>query len=274
MYKLWMTIRKEFLLLIRDFGGLAILFVMPVFLVITVTLIQNNTYENITNQKMEILLVDNDKGEISNKLITEVKQSGTFEFISSIDNVPLTEQGAKEAVLKGQYQLAIVIPEHLSSSLTERIDSNVNRVLAHFMEGDTLSKQEVFVPKEVKLYFDPALQTSFKEGIKGAIDKIVATIENKTIYGAFASQLSEEGDKSKPLFTQESLIQFKEIAPKEQELTKIPNAVQHNVPAWSLFAIFFIIVPLGMNIVKEKNQGTNIRLYTMPTSPIITLGGK
>ncbi|MCC9042141.1 ABC transporter permease [Myroides sp. M-43] len=268
-----MTIRKEFLLLIRDFGGLAILFVMPVFLVITVTLIQNNTYENITNQKMEILLVDNDKGEISNKLITEVKQSGTFEFISVMNNTPLTEQGAKEAVLKGQYQLAIVIPEHLSSSLTERIDSNVNRVLAHFMEGDTLNNQEVFVPKEVKLYFDPALQTSFKEGIKGAIDKIVATIENKTIYGAFATQLSD-GDEPQSLFAQESLIQFKEIAPKEQELNKIPNAVQHNVPAWSLFAIFFIIVPLGMNIVKEKNQGTNIRLYTMPTSPIITLGGK
>lgn len=273
MYKLWMTIRKEFLLLIRDFGGLAILFVMPVFLVITVTLIQNNTYENIINQKMEILLVDNDKGEISNKLITEVKQSGTFEFISEMNNSPLTEQGAREAVLKGQYQLAIVIPEHLSSSLTERIDSNVNRVVAHFMDGDSLSTQETFTLKEVKLYFDPALQTSFKEGIKGAIDKIVATIENKTIYSAFATQLSESSEPQE-LFAQESLISFKEIAPKDEEFNKIPNAVQHNVPAWSLFAIFFIIVPLAMNIVKEKNQGTNIRLYTMPTSPIITLGGK
>lgn len=273
MYKLWMTIRKEFLLLIRDFGGLAILFVMPVFLVITVTLIQNNTYENITNQKMEILLVDLDRGEIANKLVSEVKSSGTFEFINTLDNNPLTEQTAKEAVRKGQYQLAIVIPEHLSSSLTERIDGNVNRVLAHFVDGDTLSTTTPFTPKEVKLYFDPALQTSFKEGIKGAIDKIVATIENKTIYSAFASQLSES-DEPQELFAQENLISFKEIAPKDEEYNKIPNAVQHNVPAWSLFAIFFIIVPLSMNIVKEKNQGTNIRLYTMPTSPIITLGGK
>ncbi|MDM1533848.1 ABC transporter permease [Myroides marinus] len=268
-----MTIRKEFLLLIRDFGGLAILFVMPVFLVITVTLIQNNTYENITNQKMEILLVDLDRGEIANKLVSEVKSSGTFKFINTLDNNPLTEQTAKEAVRKGQYQLAIVIPKHLSSSLTERIDGNVNRVLAHFVDGDTLSTTTPFTPKEVKLYFDPALQTSFKEGIKGAIDKIVATIENKTIYSAFASQLSES-DEPQELFTQENLISFKEIAPKDEEYNKIPNAVQHNVPAWSLFAIFFIIVPLSMNIVKEKNQGTNIRLYTMPTSPIITLGGK
>lgn len=273
MYKLWMTIQKEFLLLVRDFGGLAILFVMPVFLVITVTLIQNNTYENITNQKMEILLVDLDKGEISNRLMDEVKQSGAFEFVSQLDQKTITEQTAKEAVRTGKYQLAIVIPAELSSNLDQRINSNVERVLAHFVDGDTLKENTAFVPQEVKLYFDPALQTSFKEGMKGAIDKIVAKIENKTIYKAFASQLSEDSQPQQ-LFEQQSLIQFKEIAPKEENTNVIPNAVQHNIPAWSLFAIFFIIVPLAMNIVKEKNQGTNVRLYTMPTSPLILLGGK
>jgi ABC-2 type transport system permease protein len=32
----------------------------------------------------------------------------------------------------------------------------------------------------------------------------------------------------------------------------MPNSVQHNVPAWALFAIFFIVVPLSINLVKEK----------------------
>ena len=48
------------------------------------------------------------------------------------------------------------------------------------------------------------------------------------------------------------------IVEGEKEL--IPNSVQHNVPAWTLFAIFFIIVPLSINIVKEKSQGTFVRL--------------
>jgi hypothetical protein len=39
MYKLWMSVYKEFLLLKRDFGGLIILFVMPLVLIITITLI-------------------------------------------------------------------------------------------------------------------------------------------------------------------------------------------------------------------------------------------
>ena len=52
-----MTIRKEAKLLARDLGGLAVLFIMPVFLVIVVTLIQNNTYENITNQRLKLLVI-------------------------------------------------------------------------------------------------------------------------------------------------------------------------------------------------------------------------
>lgn len=274
MFKLWMTIKKEFLLLIRDIGGLAILFVMPIFLVVTVTLIQNNTYENITNKKMEILFVDHDKGDISGKLIDEVKKAGIFELKSEIDAQPLTEAMAKEAVHKGQYQLAIVVPANLSASLNERINSNVDQIVTQFTDGTVAKAPAAFTPKEVRLYFDPALQTSFKEGIKGAIDKIVVTIENKAIYNAFADQLGDGTTNTPLVFEQDSLILFKEIAPKDEEFMIVPNAVQHNIPAWSLFAIFFIIVPLAMNIVKEKNQGTNIRLHTMPTPTILLLGGK
>ena len=41
-----------------------------------------------------------------------------------------------------------------------------------------------------------------------------------------------------------------------------------------LFAIFFIIVPLSINLVKEKNQGTFVRLRTNPVSYATVLGGK
>ena len=54
----------------------------------------------------------------------------------------------------------------------------------------------------------------------------------------------------------------------------IPNSAQHNIPAWTLFAIFFIIVPLSINLVKEKNQGTFVRLRTQPVNYATVLGGK
>jgi ABC-2 type transport system permease protein len=61
------------------------------------------------------------------------------------------------------------------------------------------------------------------------------------------------------------LISFKEITPKKGKMDIMPNSVQHNVPAWALFAIFFIVVPLSINLVKEKSQGTSVRARISPT---------
>ena len=49
MHKLWMSIKKEVLLLKRDFGGLVILFVMPLVLIITITLIQDSTFKTVND---------------------------------------------------------------------------------------------------------------------------------------------------------------------------------------------------------------------------------
>ena len=58
MYKLGIAIYKEFLLLKRDIGGLVILFLMPLVLVITVTLIQNSSFVKDDNVKVPIILID------------------------------------------------------------------------------------------------------------------------------------------------------------------------------------------------------------------------
>lgn len=269
-----MTLRKEFLILFKDLGGLAVLFIMPVVLVIVVTLIQNNTYENITNQKMKVLVIDNDKGKVSQQVLDEITQSGSFEIIQSLDgSTQLDENRLQEEVIKGNYQLAIVIPSNLTSNIQKQIDSNVEQVLEAVVESSESSTAvESQSEQEVRLYFDPALQIAFREGIKSAIDKIVGRIENKFIYQAFAEQL--ELPENSGFLEQKNLVVFNEIVPQEKELTVLPNAVQHNVPAWSLFAIFFIIVPFAMNLLKEKNQGTKVRLYTMPTNTFILWTGK
>ena len=76
------------------------------------------------------------------------------------------------------------------------------------------------------------------------------------------------------IFEQTSFITFKEIIPTVNNQEIIPNSAQHNVPAWALFAIFFIVVPLSINIVKEKGQGTMIRLLTNPVPYYVVVAGK
>ncbi len=277
MYKLWMSVYKEFLLLKRDFGGLIILFVMPLVLIITITLIQDSTFRTVTESKIPIILVDNDKGEISKSVIENLNKSGQFEIITAIDGDSINENKAKDVVFKGKYQLAIIIPEHLSKDLQLKVNQNVDKIVSNFGLSDTTETTKtdcfpkIIEKKEVKLYFDPATQSSFKSNVKSNIDKMISQIETKSIYATFQEQL---GEGEEPIFEQESFITFKEIIPRVGNKEVIPNSVQHNVPAWTLFAIFFIIVPLSINIVKEKGQGTQIRLLTNPVSYSVVIAGK
>ncbi len=269
MHKLWASTYKEFLLLTRDLGGLAILFLMPLLLVITITIIQDGTFKTLKETKIPVLWVNQDQGEIAETIYEGLAKSNSLELIEET-----SEQEAQRLVFKGDYQLAIIIPKNLSKDLAKKVDENVNGMLAKFgLEEDSIpSNKRVISQKEVRLYFDPATQYTFKSAIKNGINQMIAKVETQSIYKAFQEQVSD--DPSEVIFDTESFITFREISPEENTKALIPNSTQHNIPAWTLFAIFFIILPLSINMVKEKNQGTFVRLRTNPISYATVLGGK
>jgi len=268
MRKLWASAYKEYLLLIKDFGGLVVLFVMPLVLIITITIIQDSTFKTISDAKIPVLIVDNDKGTVSQTIQDGLATSNTFKVI-----VKENETIAKDLVFSGKYQLAIIIPENLSSDLNKKVTQNVDGILSKFGLDEEGETEAIVIPKkEVKLYFDPATQLTFKSSVKNGIDKMISKIETQSIYKAFQQQITD--DPTEAIFETDNFISFKEILPIKNDEEIIPNSVQHNVPAWTLFAIFFIIVPLSINIVKEKSQGTFVRLRTNPVSYATVLGGK
>lgn len=268
MRKLWASAYKEYLLLIKDFGGLVVLFVMPLVLIITITIIQDSTFKTISDAKIPVLIVDNDKGTVAQTIQDGLATSNTFQVI-----VKESETIARDLVFSGKYQLAIIIPENLSSDLEKKVTQNVDGILSKFGLDEEGETETIPIPKkEVKLYFDPATQLTFKSSVKNGIDKMISKIETQSIYKAFQQQITD--DPTEAIFETDNFISFKEILPIKNDEEIIPNSVQHNVPAWTLFAIFFIIVPLSINIVKEKSQGTFVRLRTNPVSYATVLGGK
>ncbi|WP_332454452.1 ABC transporter permease [Chryseobacterium aquaticum] len=266
LYKLWRSFIKEIQLLKRDSGGIVIIFLMPLLLIITITLIQDSTFKNLEGSKIPIIFIDNDRSEISKSIKSELESSKTFELITDFK-----EDAAQKAVFTGDYQMAIVIPENLTKDLNSNIDSKVQAVVSSFgLETDSaLIKTVPTKAKDIHLYFDPATNSGFKSSVMNAINKMVFQIENKKIYKAFQDQLGTTEE-----LESKSLISFKEITPNLGKTEKMPNSVQHNVPAWALFAIFFIVVPLSINLVKEKSQGTSVRVRVSPTPYYIHILGK
>lgn len=250
----------------RDSGGIVIIFLMPLLLIITITLIQDSTFKNLEGSKIPIIFIDNDKSEISKNIKLELQRSKTFDLLTNYD-----EKSAQNAVFSGDYQMAIVIPENLTKDLNSNIDSKVQTIVSSFgLETDsTATKAVASKAKDIHLYFDPATNAGFKNSVMNAINKMVFEIENKKIYKAFQDQLGTTED-----LENKSLITFKEITPNKGKEELMPNSVQHNVPAWALFAIFFIVVPLSINLVKEKSQGTSVRVRVSPTPYYIHILGK
>ncbi len=239
---------------------------MPLLLIITITLIQDSTFKNLEGSKIPIIFIDNDKSEISKNIKLELQRSKTFDLLTNYD-----EKSAQNAVFSGDYQMAIVIPKNLTKDLNSNIDSKVQTIVSSFgLETDsTATKTVASKTKDIHLYFDPATNAGFKNSVMNAINKMVFEIENKKIYKAFQDQLGTTED-----LENKSLITFKEITPNKGKEELMPNSVQHNVPAWALFAIFFIVVPLSINLVKEKSQGTSVRVRVSPTPYYIHILGK
>ena len=67
-------------------------------------------------------------------------------------------------------------------------------------------------------------------------------------------------------FDTDDLIAIQESYAQSAKAKIIPNSVQHNVPAWSMFAIFFIVISLAGNMIREREIGCYNRLMTMPCS--------
>ncbi|HLU51202.1 MAG TPA: ABC transporter permease [Flavobacteriaceae bacterium] len=273
LYKFIHSVYKEILLQMRDLGGLIILFVMPLVLIITIALIQDNTFRTENESEIPLLLIDNDGGKISQLIQEQISENRIFNIITTINGLPLSEKDMEENVFKGYYQFGIVLPEGLSDNLQLKVNQNVSKVLKSIgWEEESLDTTKNITSvdkKEIKLYFDPATHTSFRTSITNAIDKLISKIETESIYQTFEDEFGIEID-----FDQESFLTFQEINPVKNQREIKPNTTQHNVPAWTLFAIFFIVVPLSINIVKEKQQGTSVRLLTLPVPYTVVVAGK
>ena len=272
--RLFASIHKEFLLLVRDRAGLALMFLMPLVLVIVITIIQDNTFKIVSNSKISLILVNNDQGDIGKTLEESLEESKSFSINSSIEGRPATAEMAERIVASGDYKLGIVLPEGLSAGIHQQIKNRISLMLADFGLAENVSTE--LDTLEILIYFDPVTRKAFKDSIRNSIEKIILQVESRMMYEIIYAELSKSNpEASQQLFDKpDELVIYKEIIASHSEKEIIPNSVQHNVPAWTMFAMFFIVISLSGNLVNEKKQGSSVRLRTIPGTSSVVLAGK
>jgi ABC-2 type transport system permease protein len=276
VYKLWATILKDLRVLRRDRIGLIFMFGMPVLLVVIVTSMQNSTFELVNKNKVPLLVCNRDTGATSLQFVRAIDKIGLFSLVeipgSQDDAAVRARLQAKKALL------AVVIPANFSARIGVKTKRLAGKALKSFGLGDsTRAGKDTVEPGagDITLYYHPVLQESFRRSAQGALYSALQVVESKQLLKTIYFSINDAplpDSLENELLTNRTNIN--EIPVSRDGSRNIPNASQHNVPAWTIFAMFFVVLSLGSGIVREKLNGSFVRLKTLPTNYLVALLSK
>ncbi len=274
MFKLWSTILKDVRILTRDKLGLVFMFVMPIVLAVVITAVQNSTFEMLNTNTIPMLICNRDTGDAGKQMQTAITKVGMFDLKQVTPDVTDKEiadrMHAKDAVI------AIIIPADFTHKLKTSANQIAKKALKNFgMATDTIATTDTSGIQPITLLYHPVLQESFRHSIQGALKSSLQMVQNKEVLKSLYFSLNEtELPDSLEKDLMQSQVAINEIPVSRDGSRNIPNASQHNVPAWTVFAMFFVVISLGGSVVREKINGSFIRLKTLPTNYLVALISK
>ena len=290
--KLLAIVAKELLILWRDRAGLAVLFLMPVILVWVVSLVQHNVLKIIDRPEIQILLVNQDRSPIFDRFVSILEKTPSIELITRIDG-RIPEMGmAIDEVSEGNYQFCLYIPEGTGQRIIETNRKAGMSMLSEENQALSLSSAEADMP-HIVLYYNPVVQGAWRSVVEQAIQGTIFTIEVeekirilfrtipemfkvklKMISPVLADGIKDISVELPEEYEHENMLKVDTKTALREKPSEFPNAVQQNIPAWTLFGMFFIVVPLSGSLIRERQEGTLTRLFTLPVSFLTILLGK
>ena len=294
--KLLPNIQKELLLLRRDITGLLVVFLMPVVLVVVVTLVQQNVLTTAGETKIRAVFLDEDKGSVGPEIEKILKSSNSLEITETIQGKVVDAERARMAVARGEYQFAVIVPPGMTKDFLKKAQSAAGKSIV--VNGGEAKEEGPEMARSagphLVVYFDPTMQENVRRGIVSSLEKALLSIETDEKVKAFAALLpakiesaakkamgdmwSEEFKKNLPKvridWDKSAIVAIEEKTARYGSATKTPNTVQQNIPAWTIFGMFFIVVPMAGSLLRERQGEMLVRLLTMPQSVLTILGGK
>lgn len=267
---------KEFILLLRDRAGLAMLFIMPMALILIMTLLQDSTFRELEKKSLSVLVLNYDVDTFGISIVEGLKQSTIFDVTEEIDGKPFDEKVLKKQVMDGNFRIGIVINKNATTALRNKIKLGIQNQFP-IEEGEIFDIDPSVANDTVKvqLFFDPITKSVFKQNILSALREYSSAVEAKILFSIYAELFNDLLDiELKPNQKLKNLVVFEQEYASTAVNKIVPNAVQHNVPAWTIFAMFFIVIPLAGNLIKERQSGVAMRLKTMPGSEQAVVFGK
>ncbi|MDT8317176.1 MAG: ABC transporter permease [bacterium] len=268
MQRLISSIIKEGKILIRDKEALMILFIMPVIFVVIMSLAMRDTFKSEEGALLGIALYNQDQGEVGKKIVEAISALKIVQVYSLSNEKSVDEEAVKRDFAEGKYKFAFIIPPDVTGSAEDKV--------AEKFEG---SKEGGAEKIRVRLLADPTLRSDHVNLVSSALNRILQSVESailmkrlKVVFaeiGLETALSSGEGTNDDRIFSEVTLS-----SDGSGSGESMPSSVQQSVPAYSLFAMFFLVIPLSGTFIKERMEGSLLRLKSMPVPSWIPIVGK
>ncbi|MGB7403919.1 MAG: ABC transporter permease [Arcobacter sp.] len=229
-------LKKELLLIFRDIHALMVLFIMPALFILIMSLALKNTYSDSFETKLKVAVVSSENSDIK-EFVKGLNKSKYF-------SASLVKEGTFDTLIyKENYDFIVIIDKNFKSEINKNVKD---------FEIKTFSKSSI---KNEYFYI---LKNSIAEIISKSIMKdyfIKSKIDART--------LSVLSDKISNTYI------YKDNKPRLKA-----SSVQQSVPAWLVFSMFFILIPISNTFINEKNFGTISRIRSINVSLFPILLGK
>lgn len=231
---------KEFRVLSRDRHGLAVLFLMPAMFILIMSLAMRDALDPGRRSVITYGWLDEDGGYFARALSDVLAAQGSLTRVSAGADAPFTVVIAKgfDARIAAAGDPAAARPPLLELKLSPT------------------------APMQARLLFVAQVRASL-----ASVQAEYLMEDQMGVPHADAEKLRAQTDAGKLPLTET----WTGAGAVPQQA---PNAVQQSVPAWLVFAMFFVVLPLGTSVLAEREQGNLQRLALLNVSPARLLAAR
>ncbi len=260
---------KDLKIFFKDPGAVALTFLMPFMFVVVMSYALAGPFGSAGSQTVKLLLVDEDGGKLAGLIRTRLAALEGFEIETTQNGQLLNRSSLEEIIRAEDRSFGLILPHRLSRSSLDAIPTQVllmvhpstpaqivepvSGVLQGFLNAIWI---EWTLPARVDEIF-PALGIEIPEMLKNHLKKQI----HKNIQDFFAPE-------------NQPILSMARTAPRGMQAVSIPDPWQQNVPGYTLFGIFWIVVLLTESVQQERRNSTFGRMMVSPMRRSVILAGK
>lgn len=252
MTRLRHILKKEFLVIGRDIHAVAVLFIMPAAFILIMSMAMQNLFDIHGRVRMDVLTVDQDGGAEARDLLDALAAEPALRLL------PLDPASSPDDIARVMFEKDCKFGVVITGRFTP------------YAENRESGEQA----RPLRLLVNPSAGTHTQMVMKQIVAGHMARIRSRHFVKELEPMLKMAEIDSGKLFESPERQIAVEYVYKRGRAVKIPNAVQQSVPAWLVFSMFFIVMPLSNTFIAERTQGTLTRLKSINIPKAYLLVGK